>query len=76
MRFNRADTKANGILIDGRRGEAYKRGPSEGCVLGGVLIEAVEKVEGMRGRRRWAAYGSRIECVRYGGPWMGSMMRV
>ena len=28
------------------------------------MIEAVEKVEGMRGRRRWAAYGSRIDaCV-------------
>ena len=43
---------------------AYKRGPSEACVLGVMLIEDVEKVEGMRGRRRWAVYGSRIDaCV-------------
>ena len=35
---------------------AYKRGPFEaGVVSGGMLIEVVEKVEGMRGRRRWAA---------------------
>jgi hypothetical protein len=43
---------------------AYKRGPLEACVSWGMLIEVVEKVEGMRGRRRWAVYGSRIDaCV-------------
>ena len=35
------------------------------------MIEAVEKVEGMRGRRRWAAMGSRMDACVYGGPWMG-----
>ena len=48
----------------GGEGKAYQRGPSEACVLGVMLIEDVEKVEGMRGRRRWAVYGSRIDaCV-------------
>ena len=37
----------------------------------GMLIEDVEKVEGMRGRRRWAAMGSRMDACVYGGPWMG-----
>jgi hypothetical protein len=34
--------------------KAYKRGPSEAEMSWGLLIENVEKVEGMRGRRRWA----------------------
>jgi hypothetical protein len=42
-------------------GRAYKRGPSEAeWSWGVVLIEVVEKVEGMRGRRRgcrlWLAH--------------------
>ena len=49
-------------------GRAYKRGPSEAeRSWGVVLIEVVEKVEGMRGRRRDAVYGSRI--------WMRALWR-
>ena len=38
----------------------------------GLLIESVEKMEGMRGRRRWAVMSSRMDACVYGGPCLGS----
>ena len=49
--------------VDAGDGRAYKRGPSWGEPFGGMLIEIVEKREGMRGRRPRVAICSCI-CER------------
>jgi len=68
---------ANRVLTRGRGG-GYKRGPLWSADRRGLLIEIVEKREGMRGRRlaRREAGGSldvRALERTFGGPWIGSI---